>query len=180
MYALKIELKTQPSQWQIPNAAAIAWEHMDNKWKQTRATCDGVCSAHHTSAQHQKSTISTILSSLMHLTLVHVLNPCDEQEYSLNLLSRRGETAGFWCASSQHLRTFNALGLISGKRGNLDSLFPGDSTGALFQGVSAVASHPVLDFGVQFPTGRSLPDPRDPAQPWDLFAGSNTDAVKVC
>lgn len=64
--------------------------------------------------------------------------------------------------------------------GNLDSLFPGDSTGALFQGVSAVASHPVLDFGVQFPTGRSLPDPRDPAQPWDLFACSNTDAVKVC
>lgn len=115
MYALKIELKTQPSQWQILNAAAIAWEHMDNKWKQTCATCDGVCSAHHTSAQHQKSTISTILSSLMHLTLFHVLNPCDEQENSLNLLSRRGETAGFWCASSQHLRTFNALGLISGK-----------------------------------------------------------------
>lgn len=49
---LKIELKTQPSQWQILSAAAIAWEHIDNKWKQTCATCDGVCSAHHTSAQH--------------------------------------------------------------------------------------------------------------------------------
>lgn len=37
---------------------------------------------------------------------------------------------------------FNALGLTSGKCGNLDSLFPGDSTGALFQGVSAPCAGP--------------------------------------